>query len=48
MRWVTFTHSTGSGERTGLLVDGRIHACAPGTTLLSLLGDDGTTARRGG
>ena len=42
MRWVTFTQSTYSGERTGLLVDGRIHACGPGTTLLSLLGDDGT------
>ena len=42
MRWVTFTQSTYPGERTGLLVDGRIHACGPGTTLLGLLGDDGT------
>jgi 2-keto-4-pentenoate hydratase/2-oxohepta-3-ene-1,7-dioic acid hydratase in catechol pathway len=42
MRWVTFTHSKHPAERTGLLVDGRIHASAPGTTLLSLLGDDGT------
>jgi 2-keto-4-pentenoate hydratase/2-oxohepta-3-ene-1,7-dioic acid hydratase in catechol pathway len=42
MRWVTFTTSGHAGERTGLLVDGRIHACAPGTTLLGLLGDDGT------
>jgi len=42
MRWVTFTESKLSAERTGLLVDGRIHASAPGTTLLSLLGDDGT------
>jgi 2-keto-4-pentenoate hydratase/2-oxohepta-3-ene-1,7-dioic acid hydratase in catechol pathway len=42
MRWVTFAESKDSAERTGLLVDGRIHACNPGTTLLSLLGDDGT------
>jgi 2-keto-4-pentenoate hydratase/2-oxohepta-3-ene-1,7-dioic acid hydratase in catechol pathway len=42
MRWVTFTESRQSGERTGMLVDGRIHACDAGTTLLSLLGDDGT------
>jgi 2-keto-4-pentenoate hydratase/2-oxohepta-3-ene-1,7-dioic acid hydratase in catechol pathway len=42
MRWVTFTESMHSGERTGMLVDGRIHACDPGTTLLTLLGDDGT------
>jgi 2-keto-4-pentenoate hydratase/2-oxohepta-3-ene-1,7-dioic acid hydratase in catechol pathway len=40
MRWVTFTDPKRSGERTGMLVDGRIHACGPGTTLLSLLGDD--------
>ncbi len=42
MRWVTFTESKYSAGRAGLLVDGRIHACGPGTTLLSLLGDDGT------
>jgi 2-keto-4-pentenoate hydratase/2-oxohepta-3-ene-1,7-dioic acid hydratase in catechol pathway len=42
MRWVTFTHRNHDAERTGLLVDGRIHASAPGTTLISLLGDDGT------
>ncbi len=41
MRWVTFTRAEDPAERTGLLVDGCIHACAPGTTLLSLLGDDG-------
>ena len=41
MRWVTFTQSRDAAQRTGLLVDGRIHACGPGTTLLSLLGDDG-------
>jgi 2-keto-4-pentenoate hydratase/2-oxohepta-3-ene-1,7-dioic acid hydratase in catechol pathway len=41
MRWVTFTQAEDPAERTGLLVDDRIHACAPGTTLLSLLGDDG-------
>jgi 2-keto-4-pentenoate hydratase/2-oxohepta-3-ene-1,7-dioic acid hydratase in catechol pathway len=42
MRWVTFTQAHDSAERTGLLVDGRIHASAAGTSLLSLLGDDGT------
>ena len=42
MRWVTFTQPNHAAERTGLLVEGRIHACAPGTTLLGLLGDDGT------
>src|ERR1700692_666668 len=41
MRWVTFTQTGTSAERTGILIDGRVHACAPGTTLLSLLGDDG-------
>ncbi len=41
MRWVTFTQPQQDIERTGLVVDGRIHACAPGTTLLGLLGDDG-------
>ena len=39
MRWVTFTPSKDAGERTGMLVDGRIHACAPGVTLLRLLTD---------
>ena len=42
MRWVTFTTAGHAAERAGLLVDGRIHASAPGTTLLGLLGDDGT------
>ena len=42
MRWVTFTVPDHAGERAGMVVDGRIHACAPGTTLLGLLGDDGT------
>ena len=42
MRWVTFITPGHAAERAGLLVDGRIHACAPGTTLLGLLGDDGT------
>jgi 2-keto-4-pentenoate hydratase/2-oxohepta-3-ene-1,7-dioic acid hydratase in catechol pathway len=41
MRWVTFTQPNQPVERTGLLVDGRIHASAPGVTLLGLLGDDG-------
>jgi 2-keto-4-pentenoate hydratase/2-oxohepta-3-ene-1,7-dioic acid hydratase in catechol pathway len=41
MRWVTFTQAGDPAERTGLLIDDRIHMCAPGTTLLGLLGDDG-------
>jgi 2-keto-4-pentenoate hydratase/2-oxohepta-3-ene-1,7-dioic acid hydratase in catechol pathway len=41
MRWVTFTGTGVSAERTGIVVDGRIYACAPGTALLNLLGDDG-------
>jgi 2-keto-4-pentenoate hydratase/2-oxohepta-3-ene-1,7-dioic acid hydratase in catechol pathway len=41
MRWVTFTQPKQPVERTGVLVDGRIHAAAPGITLLGLLGDDG-------
>jgi 2-keto-4-pentenoate hydratase/2-oxohepta-3-ene-1,7-dioic acid hydratase in catechol pathway len=42
MRWVTFTVPDHADVRAGMVVDGRIHACAPGTTLLGLLGDDGT------
>jgi 2-keto-4-pentenoate hydratase/2-oxohepta-3-ene-1,7-dioic acid hydratase in catechol pathway len=42
MRWVTFTENNHDAERTGLLVDGRIHASTPDTTLIGLLGDDGT------
>ncbi len=42
MRWVTFTRPGHADERAGLLVDGRVHACAPGVTLLGLLGDDGS------
>jgi 2-keto-4-pentenoate hydratase/2-oxohepta-3-ene-1,7-dioic acid hydratase in catechol pathway len=45
MRWVTFTEIGNPVRRTGVMVDGRIHACAPGTTLLSLLGDDGQWLR---
>ena len=41
MRWVTFTQQHHPGERAGVVIDGRIHACPPGTTLVSLLGDDG-------
>ncbi len=44
MRWVTFTPSGHASERTGMLVDGRIHACGPGVTLLSLLTITTTTA----
>jgi 2-keto-4-pentenoate hydratase/2-oxohepta-3-ene-1,7-dioic acid hydratase in catechol pathway len=43
VRWVTFTDSGHGSERTGLLVEGRVHASALGTSLLGLLGDDGTT-----
>jgi 2-keto-4-pentenoate hydratase/2-oxohepta-3-ene-1,7-dioic acid hydratase in catechol pathway len=42
VRWVTFTRPGHADERAGLLVDGRVLACAPGVTLLGLLGDDGT------
>ena len=41
MRWVTFTKSQDTAERTGVIVDGRIHACPVGVTLAGLLGDDG-------
>jgi 2-keto-4-pentenoate hydratase/2-oxohepta-3-ene-1,7-dioic acid hydratase in catechol pathway len=41
MRWVTFQQAENPDERAGLVVDGRIHVCGPGITLLSLLGDDG-------
>jgi 2-keto-4-pentenoate hydratase/2-oxohepta-3-ene-1,7-dioic acid hydratase in catechol pathway len=41
MRWVTFTETGSPVERIGIVIDGRIHACAPGTALLDLLGDDG-------
>ncbi len=36
MRWVTYYDA--DGERTGVLVDDRIHAVAPGPTLLALIG----------
>ncbi len=41
MRWVTFQQADDPDEFTGLVVDDRVHVCAPETTLLSLLGDDG-------
>ena len=41
MRWATFTDATAAAPRVGLLVDAALHALPPGTTLLSLLGDDG-------
>lgn len=46
MRWVTYR--TGDGERTGVVVDGSIHALAPGSLLIDLLGDDGTALREAG
>jgi 2-keto-4-pentenoate hydratase/2-oxohepta-3-ene-1,7-dioic acid hydratase in catechol pathway len=41
MRWATFTEIGSPVERTGVVVDGHIHACPTGTTLIGLLGDDG-------
>lgn len=41
MRWVTFQQADDPDEFTELVVDDRVHVCAPETTLLSLLGDDG-------
>ncbi len=40
MRWVTY-RSTDGTERAGLVIDGRIHGLAPGTSVIDLLGDDG-------
>jgi 2-keto-4-pentenoate hydratase/2-oxohepta-3-ene-1,7-dioic acid hydratase in catechol pathway len=40
MRWVTYR--TNEGERAGLVVDDQIHGLPADTTVLGLLGDDGT------
>jgi 2-keto-4-pentenoate hydratase/2-oxohepta-3-ene-1,7-dioic acid hydratase in catechol pathway len=47
MRWVTFNDQNGA-ERTGRVVDDRVHVLAPGTTLTGLLGDDGELLRTAG
>lgn len=41
MRWVTFRHGAVDSDRTGLVVDGKVHALRDGEALLDLLGDDG-------
>lgn len=41
MRWATYRHTSQSGRRTGLVVNGQIHGVAAGTQLIDLLGDDG-------
>ena len=41
MRWATFRHGNGTTDRVGLVVDDHINELPEGTTLLSLLGDDG-------
>ena len=49
MRFVTYRHRDGTEDHTGLLVEGdRVHGLPPGTTLLSLLGDDGERLQRAG
>ncbi|HEX4491680.1 MAG TPA: fumarylacetoacetate hydrolase family protein [Acidimicrobiia bacterium] len=42
MRWATFVAPGDARARAGLVVDDAIHALAPATDLLALLGDDGT------
>ena len=41
MRWVTYRSESDHLDRIGLVLDDAVHGLAPGTTLLSLLGDDG-------
>lgn len=41
MRWVTFREGDGGEDRVGVVEGDHVHAVAAGTTLLSLLGDDG-------
>jgi 2-keto-4-pentenoate hydratase/2-oxohepta-3-ene-1,7-dioic acid hydratase in catechol pathway len=41
MRLVTYRHHGSPDDRCGVLQGGSVHAMPPGTTLLSLLGDDG-------
>ncbi|GAB3311492.1 hypothetical protein GCM10027451_23490 [Geodermatophilus aquaeductus] len=46
MRWVTY--DADGTDRIGLVVDDRIHGLAAGTTLVDLLGDDGSRLREAG
>ena len=41
MRWVTYRTPRDHLDRVGLVVDDQVNGLAPGTSLLSLLGDDG-------
>ena len=43
MRWSTFVAPGDARARAGLVVDDAIHALAPATDLVALLGDDGST-----
>ncbi len=47
MRWLTYRSplDAGNTDRVGLLVDGEVHGLAIGTSLIDLLGDDGTRLR---
>jgi 2-keto-4-pentenoate hydratase/2-oxohepta-3-ene-1,7-dioic acid hydratase in catechol pathway len=42
MRWATYVSPQDASERVGLLVDDTIRGLARGTTLIDLLGDDGS------
>jgi 2-keto-4-pentenoate hydratase/2-oxohepta-3-ene-1,7-dioic acid hydratase in catechol pathway len=42
MRWVTYRHVDSRQDRTGLVVETNVHGLEHGTTLIGLLGDDGT------
>jgi len=46
MRWVSFLAN--GQERAGRLIGDTVHALQAGTTLLSLLGDDGEALHRAG
>lgn len=46
MRWVRY--DADGTDRTGLLVGEQVHGLEPGTTLVDLLGDDGTRLREAG
>ena len=48
MRWATCHREPGGADRVGLVVGDRVHALPEGTTLLSLLGDDGERLARAG
>lgn len=48
MRWATYRAKSGGPERVGLVLDDKLHALPEGTTLIGLLGDDGTRLRLAG